>query len=1115
MEFKILGPLEVRAGDREVRCKGAKQRLLLSVLLLNANEVVSSDRLVDLVWGDRPPTTSKALQMHISQLRKLLEPGVLVTRSPGYELRVGERELDMRRFEVALEEGRAALAANRAADAQRVLRDALALWRGPPFADLTFEESLQGDIARLEELRLVTLEARVDADLALGNHVDAIPELEQLAAAHPTRERFRCQLMLALYRSGRQAEALELYRDTRATLVEELGIEPGRELQELEARILAHDPRLDLPTDETQLLLGRERELTELLPLVDAALAGRGGLLLIGGEPGIGKSRLAETLATRARERGARVLVGRCWEAGGAPAYWPWVQALRGYAGIAAAELTALFPELAEAPGAADGEGARFRLFEAVGSLIQRAAQDGPVAIFLDDLHAADSPSLLLLRFLSAQLAGSPVLIACCYRDSEAPPELAATLAELRREPVTRRVSLGGLGGVATGQLLADVMGCAPPADLMIQVHEETRGNPLFVAELGRLLGAGEWHDGHLPIPDGVRETISRRLERCSGSCRDVLEVASVFGREFEPVPLGHVCGLDEDELLTALDEATQARFVDVVPGSSARRRFSHVLMRDAVYDALTAAQRMSLHREIAADLAERHAAASEVAHHYLSGGSAVAPQAIDYATRAGADAAAQHAHEEAARHYARALEVIESSGLGNADQTCDLLLALGDELSRAGDVVEARQPLERAAAIADREGWPDRLTRAALSYGGRFAWGRASMDPALVPLLERALAAVGAQDSPERVRLLGRLAAARRDEPFREPRVALAQEALDMARRLGDPATIAYALEAHWPAVEGPGTLDGRLERADELISVGLRTGNLEQVFAGHDYRLNTFITMGDRAGIDVCVTDLEDLADTLRQPAQRWSVATSRTMLALLEGRFADAEALIEQARTLGEHAYSWNADVSHRVQLFLLRRGQGRLADVERLIAQAVHRYPALHRFQCMLAHVHAELGHERGAREALAGAMAHDLSREYVDEEWLFAVNTLPDVAVSLDDARAAQTLYDLLLPYENLYAEAPVEGTFGAVARGLGVLATQLGRYDDAERHLELAIEIERGMRARPWVAHAQHALGETLLARGEDARARAVLDEAIAGDRELGMESWAQRAAAL
>ena len=254
MEFKILGPLEAREGERVLACKGAKQRLLLGVLLLHANEVVSSDRLGEALWGERPPATgSKALQMHVSELRDLLEPErargrpgrMLVTRPPGYELRVEEGQLDLQRFEHAVDEARAAARAGLPRQAADGLREALALWRGPPLADLGYEDFLQADIARLEELRLGALEDRIDADLALERHAEVPAELESLVARHPLRERLRAQLMLALYRSGRQAEALEVYQDARWALTDELGIEPGREMQELQQAILRHDPALD------------------------------------------------------------------------------------------------------------------------------------------------------------------------------------------------------------------------------------------------------------------------------------------------------------------------------------------------------------------------------------------------------------------------------------------------------------------------------------------------------------------------------------------------------------------------------------------------------------------------------------------------------------------------------------------------------------------------------------------------------------------------------------------------------------------------------------------------------------------------------------------------------
>src|SRR4051794_7848003 len=358
MEFRILGPLDVVDGKQVVGLPAAKHRTLLAMLLLNANEVVSTGRLIEALWEDEPPPRAqKTLQVYVSQLRKTLGKDRVETRAPGYLVRVRDDELDLARFERLADEGRP--------------KEALQLWRGPPLADFLNERFAQAEIARLAEARLACLERRIEHDLDAGGHADLVGELEALVVDHPLREQMRAQLMLALYRSGRQAEALAAYQSARRVLVDELGIEPGRSLRAVEKAILAQDPSLDLASagEETRktegwsgAFVGRQAELNDLRAGLEAAIAGHGRLFLLSGEPGIGKSRLADELTREARTRGAIVLSGRCWEAGGAPAFWPWTQALRAHlreaspdvraraVGPASAELATLMPEELGAP---------------------------------------------------------------------------------------------------------------------------------------------------------------------------------------------------------------------------------------------------------------------------------------------------------------------------------------------------------------------------------------------------------------------------------------------------------------------------------------------------------------------------------------------------------------------------------------------------------------------------------------------------------------------------------------------------------------------------------------------------------------------------------------------
>jgi tetratricopeptide (TPR) repeat protein len=366
---------------------------------------------------------------------------------------------------------------------------------------------------------------------------------------------------------------------------------------------------------------------------------------------------------------------------------------------------------------------------------------------------------------------------------------------------------------------------------------------------------------------------------------------------------------------------------------------------------------------------------------------------------------------------------------------------------------------------------------------------------------------------------VLARLATAARDEPLRERRIALGQEALRIARRGGDPTTLAAAIECCWIAMEGPEEhLSGEgIAVGDELIALGEQIGDKEKVFAGYDHRLHALWALADRAAVDVSVEALGELADELRQPPHYWSVGTTRAAVALMEGRFGDAEQLIAGAFAIGQRAERWNAAVSHRLALFVIRRAQGRLAEIEELMRRSVHEFPSLPRFPSALTHLYAELGRERETRATLDTLLARDLAREHRDAEWLFTISMLASPCALLEDRDAAERLYSILLPFERLYAHAPVESVFGAVARPLGVLATTVGRYDAAERHFATAIEIEEAMRAPPWRAHAQHDLATMLLARGDSGdttRARRLLDEARTTYSELGMDAWAATARA-
>jgi DNA-binding SARP family transcriptional activator len=1154
VEFAILGPLEVREGDRVLPLGAGQQRALMGILLLRANETVSRDRLIDELWGEDPPSTAaKALQGHVSALRRLLEPErapgaggrVILTRGSGYELRLASEQLDLAVFERLRREGQSALADGEPETAAERLREALALWRGPPLADFLYEPFAQAEIARLEELRVSTLEDRLEAELACGRHQRLIGELEALVRKHPTRERLRGQLMLALYRAGRQADALDTYQTGRDALVEELGIEPGRPLRELQQAILRQDPGLDLqPAAElatgTQsgAFVGRETELAELVAGLDDVFAGRGRLFLLVGEPGIGKTRLADEVIRHARGRGAQVLTGRCWEAGGAPAYWPWTQSLRGYIrqghadvlraqlGAGAAELAQIVPELDDIlpglhePPSVESTGARFRLFDATVEFLRAAAEARPLVLVLDDLHAADEPSLLLLQFLARELGSARMLVIGAARDVDPVPgaALSEMLAEVAREPVTRRLSLSGLGEQDVAEFVQLTASEIASNDLVTALHEETEGNPLFLGEIVRLLSmegvrSDATSEVRLVIPQSVRDVIARRLTHLSKESNGLLEVASVLGREFAVGALARVSDVSTDDVLETLSEAMAARLVSDVPGGPGRLRFAHVLIRDTLYEGLTPAHRVRLHGLVVAALEalygnEPGPHLAELAHHSIGGMDF--EKGLDYARRAADRALQLLAYEESARLYGMALEALHLSGRLDERTRCELLLSRGEAELRAGRGSAAKEIFLEAAGIARRLDLPGELAQAAAGYGGQMVFARAASDVRLVPLLEEALVGLADEDVELRARLLARLAGALRDEHSRTRRDALSKEAVELARRTGNPAALAYALNGRAAAIIAPDTVAECLALGSELRDLGKRVGNSEVVVQGLSHRIIAQLQVGEVRGAEVDVAVASGLADELRQPAQRWQAGGWRALLSIAAGRLSEADELVAEAFALGEHVQPGTAIPVHRIQRYTLCDFRGRLEEVEPEIRDLVSRYPARPVFRCVLAHLHGRLGRVHDATQSLADFARDDFSALPFDQEWLYGMSLLAETAATLADTDSASTLYKQLVPWAALNTADVGEGIRGSVSRYLGLLAATARRWQDAKRHFDDALALNTRMGARPWVAYTQNDYAQMLLARdGPDDRERArdLIDAARAAFRELGMKT--------
>ncbi|MEY2433321.1 MAG: hypothetical protein QOC92_3046 [Acidimicrobiaceae bacterium] len=888
-----------------------------------------------------------------------------------------------------------------------------------------------------------------------------------------------------------------------------------------------------LTTGERTAFVGREDERARLRKVWHQAAETGVALVMISGEPGIGKTRLAGELAGELHRDGAVVLYGRCDEETPLP-YQPFVEALRPYLGPTpldelrrraglTAERVSRAPLPTQSLGGEDPE--RYLFYEAVSSLLDEAAIDAPLLIVLDDLHWADRPTLQLLKHLTRRSGTRQLLVLGTYRETELgrTHPLSQVLADLRREKEVERVALVGLDEAGVHTLVHTwVEGAEAPAGVSQAVFRETEGNPFFVEEVCRHLaetGAmarADFRIDRLGIPQGVKDVLGRRLSRLSEQCNRMLRVASVVGRDFTLPVLVKVSDVDEDVVLDALEEAMAAHVVEEV-GALDSYTFSHALVRETLYGELATSRRVRLHRRVAHVLEELHAnsdrLASVLAYHFFEaaeGGDA--DKAVDYAKRAGDQALATAAFEEAARLYELALQAAELLPVPDERRQCEALLGL----VKAQEVVDWELSLataDRALDMARRVGDGELLARVVLAG---FAFDPASGPGNEPARLKEALDALPPGDSDWRAMALAALSLCLVFTD-REQAAVVRRQALEMT--VIDPEAKAFIL--FW--TQGDRDL---LETGDELLRLTEGSSSIWRA-DGHTLRFAGLLERGD---VEASDTEIEHLSSEAfaATPMGRGVIRTLRATRLLLGGQLDEAEraardSMAEWSRAVGSGGRGANfAFVIYAIQNFAIRREQGRSAELEEGARGIKAAYPNALALHVGLGAILADLNREAEAAAELDRWAENDFAGLVpVIARGDYSIWLVTEVCARLGDAERAALLYPQLTAHRGkavLQQYGPVTAVCaGAADRYLGLLAATIGRHDDAEDHFRAALELDTRMGGRPWLAHTQHEYAALLLRRGrpgDRVTAGELIARAGATADEIGMLALARKIAA-